>query len=193
MKRLPDAIGALTNLSTLGLGRNQLEYIPSSARLLTALKYIDVHVNRLHTVLPEEVFHEWERVLAERETMAVFVQPNYADTPPTPSTPATPASRPSTSSYPNTPSTPSRRLRRNKSLHGTQEVTEFQRLLSDKGPLPKGGVVLLAGLRDLECSYNELDELPDLSEMVSFKHSFDCLLLAATGLNLLRMRVLTWL
>lgn len=159
MKRLPDSIGALRNLSTLSLARNQLEFLPTSLKNLSNLKYIDVHVNCLHTVLPEEVFSEWERRISERETLAVF-----ADTPTSPATPATPAT-PKTPTTPITPSTPSRRLQRRKSLHvdqaGLSEILAPMDVI-----LPKGGVVLLAGLRDFECSYNELSELPDLSEMV---------------------------
>jgi Leucine-rich repeat (LRR) protein len=156
MKRLPDAIGDLRNLSTLSLARNQLEYLPASLKHLADLKYIDVHVNCLHTVLPEEVFAEWDQKNAEREAVAVFV-----DSPATPATPMTPAT-------PITPSTPSRRLQRRKALHADpQGEQSFATLLAPIGvPLPKGGVVLLAGLRDFECSYNELSELPDMSEMV---------------------------
>ena len=61
LKRLPNTIGKLTNLSTLGLARNELEFLPDSLQFLTALKYIDVHVNCLHTVVPEETYLEWEQ------------------------------------------------------------------------------------------------------------------------------------
>ena len=161
MKRLPDSIGALKNLSTLSLARNQLEYLPTSLKHLADLKYIDVHVNCLHTILPEEIFSEWERKTSEGEAQAVFV--DTSDSPATPATPATPM----TPATPNTPSTPSRRFRRHKSLHAQPAQEQFSRLFASSDViLPKGGIVLLSGLRDLECSYNELSELPDLSEMV---------------------------
>ena len=75
LKRLPNTIGKLTNLSTLGLARNELEFLPDSLKLLTALKYIDVHVNCLHTVVPEETYLEWEQVeeANAENVLAVFI------------------------------------------------------------------------------------------------------------------------
>ena len=159
LKRLPDATGRLTNLTTLGLARNEMEFLPASLMYLTALTFIDIHVNHLPTLLPEDEAHEWERIQNEAEAQAAFVDEKMR-TPTTPATPATP-------SAPNTPSTPSRRLRRGRSLHAdSANETEFSRILAYvQCPLPKGGVVLLTGLRDFECSYNGLDELPDMSKM----------------------------
>jgi Leucine-rich repeat (LRR) protein len=169
MKRLPDAIGTLTNLMTLGLGRNQLEFLPASMSGLTSLKYIDVHVNCLETLLPEEIFMEYEKSQEEADALFAFRRRGSgANTTSTPDStgPATVA-KPATPSAPNTPNTPSRRLRRHSSLHANAEAAQMN-IVKSSVKLLKGGVVLLAGLRDLECSYNELSELPDMSEMVHF-------------------------
>jgi len=159
LKRIPNAIGDLTNLSMLGLARNQLEYLPATLKMLTNLKYIDMHVNKLHTLHPEEDWHALERLQEEREVLAVFIDAKSPD-----SQPSTPASR--RSSAPATPSTPNRRLLRHKSLHvaDTENFTTISAPISVR--IPPNGVVCLAGLRDLECSYNELEALPDLSGMV---------------------------
>jgi hypothetical protein len=160
LKRIPNAIGDLTNLSMLGLARNQLEYLPATLKTLTDLKYIDIHVNKLHTLLPEEDWHALEKLQEDGEVLAVFIDTKSPD-----SQPSTPASR--GSSAPATPSTPSRRLRRHKSLHLADTEDNFKTISAQMSfGIPSNGVVCLAGLRDLECSYNELETLPDLSGMV---------------------------
>jgi hypothetical protein len=145
LKRIPNAIGDLTNLSMLGLARNQLEYLPATLKMLTNLKYIDMHVNKLHTLHPEEDWHALEKLQEEREVLAVFIDAKSPDS---------------------QPSTPNRRLLRHKSLHvaDTENFTTISAPISVR--IPPNGVVCLAGLRDLECSYNELEALPDLSGMV---------------------------
>jgi hypothetical protein len=173
MKRLPNAIGDLTNLSMLGLARNQLEYLPDTLKMLTNLKYIDVHVNHLHTLLSEDDWHAYEKHHEDREVLAVYVDTH---SPGTPATPATPASRPGTqgsgASVPATPTTPQRRLRRHKTLHAADVDEKFQVMLAPIHTIiPPDGIILLAGLRDFECSYNELDALPDLARMV---RAFQC-------------------
>ena len=160
LKRIPNAIGDLTNLSMLGLARNQLEYLPATLKMLTNLKYIDMHVNQLHTLLPEEDWHAWEQLQEDREVSAVYLERKSSD-----SQPSTPASR--GSSAPATPSSPNRRLRRHKSLHMADTDDNFKTLSTQISvAIPSNGVVCLAGLRDLECSYNALETLPDLSGMV---------------------------
>ena len=161
LKQIPETIGELTGLTTLCMGRNELEFLPASLMKLYHLSFIDVHVNHLPTLLPEDEFHEYQKIIEEREEQAVSVD--------TPTTPATPAQMPSSSGTPKTPTTPGgRRLRRGLSVQPSLDHNAFSKLLAPPQILmPRGGIVLLSGLRDLECSYNELEELPDMSRMVN--------------------------
>lgn len=144
ISEIPANFGGLTNLVVLSMARNHIPLLPGSMENMVKLKICDMHVNELKTLLPVQRHHHHddEQILASAQDDASR------------------AMRGSDAS--------------GDSSDSDQEAAEYISHRMEMKMMALGiemqlGVIGIVGIQDLECSYNSLAKLPDLSAMRSIR------------------------
>ena len=145
---IPDNFGLLSNIVVLSLARNHIRLLPGSMQDMGKLKICDMHVNELATLLPVQKHHRNKSVLAE--ALEEEEQEEHRRT------------QSGSSDY------------SDDSSSSDEEAAEhissrMMAKLAARGIELKLGVIGVVGIQDLECSYNKLAKLPDLTAMQAIR------------------------